>query len=424
MRILHLINQASEQAHPTTLSLLAHARQSEHQVMLLGGEPLERAAQTVDLSPNLPHIDLLGVPLGQAVAGWPRMHHWMRHQRQQPDVVHCWSIGSLSLAMLLYRQTPKILTVTTRPTCRQIHWLSMMTNEGSGQPAKTTTENTESDSPKNPEGTAKEASGETSGGGGASGGGVTILCVSSTIRRELLGGGVDPKIVHVLRPGLDMSWIQRDQRECLRSSWEVAQTDRVVLLLSDPPTATDAAIGTLALGLANAAMPKTKLHLLVHPDQRHRLRSLNAMRPMEAEHQVLTTPLVDQPWKVLPACDAAICLDQGGSGLSMLWAMAGGVPLIGEASYATSEILEDRHNTLFVKPGETRHLSGQLQRVFTDEQLAWKLRDAARHEAYSFFSKQRFTDNMTSIYKQVFTQKPIEIPDLPITGGLRFSGRA
>jgi glycosyltransferase involved in cell wall biosynthesis len=100
------------------------------------------------------------------------------------------------------------------------------------------------------------------------------------------------------------------------------------------------------------------------------------------------------------------------------------VPIVGEATYAISEIVEDHHSALLAKPGQPKSLAHRVSQLLADRLLAYKLRDTARHEAFSFFSRQRYCESLQGIYNQMLESRPVAIPDMPITGGLRFTGRA
>ena len=91
---------------------------------------------------------------------------------------------------------------------------------------------------------------------------------------------------------------------------------------------------------------------------------------------------------------------------------------------APTEIVEDRHSALLAKPGPLHPLAHRITQLLEDPHLAWKLRDTARHEAYSFFSRQRYCQSIQTVYEQLETGAPIEVPQLEATGGLRFAGRA
>jgi glycosyltransferase involved in cell wall biosynthesis len=132
---------------------------------------------------------------------------------------------------------------------------------------------------------------------------------------------------------------------------------------------------------------------------------------------------LEWPWRILPGCDAALAVGPNAGGLSLLWAMAANIPIVGEATYAVSEVVEDRHSALLGKPDSPVKLAHRLTQLFTDQHLAWQLRDTARHEAYSFFSRQRYCQSIKLVYEQLAGGKAIEVPPLESTGGLRFSGR-
>ena len=388
MRVLHLINQASPQSSATTLHLLATAQQkvdAQHHVLLLGGQPLVNAASDA----GIVDPSIMGVPSGQALAGLPRLRRWL-NQNPPPDLVHCWSVGSLMLATLCSHAIPRLLTLSLMPSLREIHLLRMLASEAGDK--------------------------------------LGIVATTSTIARQLLTKGIRPESVDVLRPGIDMGLINQDHREQLRQGWELAgDKPYVLMLLSDPPTLSNTAIATLMLGQTNVALndPTRPIHLLIHPDQKNRIEALNPMRALNHEHLMITDTRTQAPWQVLPGCDAVLSLADTGAGMSLLWAMAANLPIIGQATPAICELVEDRHSALLANPEakNIRHLAGKLEQVFTDIPLAWKLRDTARHEAFSFFSRQRYASDLKTIYLQLCNTQKLQVPDMPSTGGLRFTGR-
>jgi hypothetical protein len=389
LRVLHLINQASPQAVATTLHLMATAMDkvpAQHHALLLGGQPLCDAA----IAAKVPNHQPMSVPGGHALAALPRLRYWLTHH-DRPQLIHCWSVGTLLLATLISRRTPRLLTLTVMPTPREIHLLRMLAAEAGDK--------------------------------------LGIVAITSCIARALLTKGVRPESVDVLRPGIDMSMVQANQRDALRESWDLVDNNAyVVMLLSDPPTQTDAAYASLMLGLTNVSMnkPDRPVHLLIHPDQRNRLAALNPMRPLNCEHLLIADSRVAIPWQVMPGCDAVVALDKGGAGLSIPWAMAANLPIIGHATVDICEWVEDHHSALLVAPGQPalRHLAGKLQTVLTDPQQTYKLRDTARHEAFSLYSRSRFGSDLKTVYEQLLDAQQIKVPDMPSTGGLRFTGRA
>lgn len=437
MRVLHLIDAVSSQASSTTLAMLADAQgrlgHVHERVALLGGVQLAQQAQLAGVIDPI----RVGVPLGRAVLGWSALRRELRQRGERSfDLVHCWSVGALTLATMMFRSTPRLLTMTTLPTSQQVRWLRVLTRE------------------------AERA-----------GGRCVILPISNTIRRELLSGGISEEAVHVLRPGIDMSRIASRSRASLRQQWGIASKDDgrenekivSVALLSDPPTAADAVAGTIIsrFAMETLLLEGIDVRLIMHPDQRRRLQAKQMLRAIGGLRMLIDEPRIAQPWSVLPGCDVALVLgthgpvrvhgpaaiarssqrpaapdighgylgaggsaESGGGGLSLLWAMAANIPIVGEATYANCEIVEDRHSALLAKPGQFRSLAHHLRQAIVDKHLAWQVRDTARHEAYSFFSRTRYCDSMKQVYEQLIQRQPIVIPELEATGGLKFAGRA
>lgn len=392
MRVLHLVDQASPQATPTSLALLGDALgrlgDLEQSVLLLGGTTLRAAAESAGIRDAM----VLGVPGGRAPLGYFALQRRLR-ELGKFDLIHCWTLGAFAAAALLARDTPRVLSVTMIPAARPIRWLRVLC----GMP-----------------GTA------------------AVLAVSNTVRRELLTAGVAEKLVHVLRPSIDLSRVRHGQRDELRRQWSAHEDDRIVALLSDPPALGDANKAVFALSLAAESYERgerkpdtpSRFKLLIHPDSRFARRAVNGMHGIGRPDRLIFEPRLDRPWDVLPGCDAAIALGPEGGNLALLWAMAGNVPIVAEATYASSEVVEDRHSALLAKPDVPRLLAQRLRHLFDQRQLAWQLRDTARHEAFSFFSRQRYCEQVRLVYEQVAAGLEVSIPPIEATGGMRFAGRA
>lgn len=398
MRILHLIDAASPQACPTTLSLLGEAMgrlsggDVQQQVMLLGGTALRDQARAAGVRDAM----LLSVPFGRAMHGAFALRRRLAAMPRY-DLVHAWSIGSLTLATLLMRDVPRVLTLAVPPAPRQLHWLRMLIEHG---PAT----------------------------------GIAVLTTSATIRREAMMHGVPESCVHVLRPGIDMGRVAQVNRSAIRESWGLPvgtpadRTSHVVALLADPPHAHDALFGTLVSAIAGEIYgprqthPPHRVHVLVHPDMHRRINAQAMTREMGVAHMVICDERLARPWEVLPACDIALAAGANAGGLSMLWAMASNLPIVAEAGYAVSEIVQANTSALVAKPGVHKQLALRINQIIDDPHTAWKLRDAARHECYSFFSRQRYCTQLKAVYEQVVAGKSVDVAPLEITGGLRFAG--
>jgi hypothetical protein len=368
MRILHLLDSAGPQACATTLALLSDSfgRLASHEqsLLLLGGTSLLRAAESVGLKrDHTTRVQIVGVPHGQAVLGYTSARQRLRSVGKI-DMVHCWSLGTLTLAsMLLWREkVRRVLTLTAEPDARSKRWLRALIS----------------------------ASGP-----------VTILCTSATIRHALVSSGVPESCVRTLRPSIDLSRVAHAQRQALREKWKLPRPDTLVITpLSDPAPAADATLALWPAGLAAQTLTDgyDRIRLLLHPRQANRLRARRTQRGMGRESFIIEDAGLDEPWNVLPGCDVAMACGPTTGGLSVLWAMASNVPIVGEATYALSEVLEDRHSALLSKPGQPRLVAHRLRQLMDDQALAYNLRDTARREAFGYFSRQRYCEELGEMY--------------------------
>jgi glycosyltransferase involved in cell wall biosynthesis len=393
MRVLHLIDAAARQSHPTTCALLASSLGPgqldgfEQTVALLGSQRFATMAQEVGVH----DANVLSVPYGRALFGLPSIRRRLVRLMAGNgfDLIHCWSLGTFTLASLLFRGIPRAFTQCISLDRKATRWLGGLLGDGRGRGM--------------------------------------VFPIGNALRREILTCGLPEDAVHTVRPAIDMAKINFDDRPILRKAWGVSKSgEKVIALLSDPPSKAPTVDALMATILANDTTlgDKLTLKLLVHPDYPHRQRAAEILRHADRGQHLILDERVEQPWRVLPGCDAVLNMESGGGGLSLLWAMAANVPIIGDATYNISEIIEDRHSGLLAQPHLIKSSSNRLFQLFSDDQLAWKLRDTARNEAYSFFSPNHYRHSLQTVYQQLIERQPINVPALPSTGGLRFSGRA
>lgn len=342
------------------------------------------------------------------------------------DLMHCWSLPTLAMAMLGAPGVLRVLTLTAEPIDReQGRWLSVLNATGRAP--------------------------------------LTILAASNCIKRAWAQAGVDPSLMHVLRPGLDLTRVDPSSRDSLRREWGVRSSGTTVVLVpaqhgpcvDASRAASILACGTL-LGLdlamvvpANAAR-RSSARILVHGGG--------------SPNRLIFDARLERPWEVLPGCDVMLNLGDdtasadantqpspngvtparqalaaartlfGGPPhvrpgqvlgvLPMLWAAAAGKAVIAEAGYAVAEVVENGKTALVVKPGDNGAVVERLHELIDDPHRSWSLRDTARSEAFSFFSPSRYAENLITVYEQMLASRPIEIPALPMTGGLAFAGRS
>ncbi|HEB61404.1 MAG TPA: glycosyltransferase family 1 protein [Phycisphaeraceae bacterium] len=400
LRVLHIIDPEGA-AGTCALRLLAESCDNlpgtEQEVLLLGPTPVEKQARDAGLS----DFARIAPPLKNPALAVPGLRQFLRNNRPF-HIIHSWSVPAYTLGALALGTRRRLLTLTMPPAdVRSGHWLRMLMEYRPGN----------------------------------------VLAVSNTVAAAVRRRGLKEGSVHVLRPGLKFSMLDHSLRSTLRDKWQVNDETRVVALLGEPAGSCDAWLAWRVFAALRVA--GNDACFLVPPGARAVREARERARAMGWGHRFLVEEKVKTPWQVLPACDAALFAGDDrvpddsppplltwNSGtaaarmpglMPVLWAMACRTPIVAEASYGISEILEHNHSAQLVRPGDIWGLVKALQSVTEDPQSSWEMRDTACSEAFSFFSRRRYCDDLAGVYEQLAEGLPVRVPDLPVTGGVRFA---
>jgi len=372
----------------------------QYETLIVGGSGAERAARSTGLTCTNDRISAMN---GRS---WLSVAPFRRYLAQAGpfDLIQAWSVGSLALATLAAPSVPRVVYLSTHPNSfREAKWLRILVSGMRGhRDAPTTTSKTH------------------------------ILAISNSVKRAWVQeGGITPEHILVLRPGINFGSIKQQERMYLRKKrWRIDSDDSfVIAALAHPAKYLDARRLASLLILCGLCGIKTAL---VIPGQATRFSpAQNILGSADVPVRFIVDDLLNEPWRALVGCDAVLMTGDDTSRntrisgtLPLLWAAASGCIIIAEASYAVSELYEHAHSGLLVRFGDDRAFVRRIHEAATDRTTAWRLRDAARSEAYSLFSKSRFANDFAIAYQQILANEKIVIPDLPSTAGLRFAGLA
>lgn len=385
VRVLHIIDPGHGRTGLCTARLLAetsgeHAHLHEDTLVIGGTDSgaMAHAAGLFDVHRIAPATGspLLAVPALRAFLG----------RRPPYRFVHAWSIPTLALAALAQPSTPRFLTLTSPPTPRAAHWLRMLMNE---RPCE-------------------------------------ILVISNAIRRSICMYGIADDHVHVLRPGLGSDIIDHRAAIDLRDRWGVPRDRRLVGIIAEPGRMADGWRASWILGGMMAAA--ADVAVAVSPSAYNLVRGINRADDLDWGNRLIIDEAVDEPWRFLPACDAALFLGDDrdlaldeprqlrrrrasmGGVLPLLWAMASGTRIVAEAGYATGEVLESGHSADLVMPNDDWALVQALLSGFEDAARSFQLKEEARREAFRHFSRQRYREDLWRLYGQQISGEPIRMP--------------
>ena len=369
MHVVHLLDQAAAQSGGTTLAMMAQGLaaldgNARQQVLLFGNAKLQQLAGVAGIDRPV----RLSAPFGRAMFGWSAFRRYVR-SAPRIDLVHCWSIESLAMATFVLRGVPRVLTLSIRPSSRAVRWLGVLCRESSSP--------------------------------------VALLAASDAVRRALLIGGLPEQTVHMVHPGIDSAMVAHELRATVRKEWGI-ECDRVKVaaMLCDPANAADslAAARTVMLAADAHEGPDESIRMLVHPDQARVFVAGRLLAGLGRGHWLICDERLGCPWQVLPGCDMALAVGPQAGLPSLAWAMAAGVPIVGEATRAVSEFVQDHHSALLAAPDTPRSLAHRIEQLTKDDQLGQRLGDTARSEGAHIFSCDRYRSSIHAVYAQLIRQ--------------------
>jgi len=311
---LHLIDQASPQATPATLSLIARTGEP---ALLLGSTPLMRDAHAAGLT----HATAVSVPAGSARLGVWALRRALRDVDRGREL-HVWSLGCLAAIHRLGRRSSTVAHLLTPPTLAELRQLRRL------------------DRPT-----------------------LRYRVVGSLLRDRLIAAGFTPERIELQAlptPAEAESQLQSD-RAALRIRWGVGDDLPVVTLLSDPPTAANAQPMMIALNLLAIAADRP-LRMLVHPEQAGRPRTQTLLDRYGQPDRFIQDAGLAAPWSVLRGCDAVMLAEQPAP-LSVRYAVAAGLPIVAPDLPIHREALADApaEQVHFALTAEPKRMADRLQ---------------------------------------------------------------
>jgi hypothetical protein len=334
MPTLHLIDADSSQACPAILLTVRQAlgttQHNDDRLLLLGGQPLEDAARQAGIDIT----DRIAVPRGKACLGLHAIKYWLR-KHPGFDRVHCWSIGALQATRFILPNTPMQISLAHTPTAYELQRLKKIFH---GRVAAH----------------------------------LRVHAGTHAIRDRLALIGVSAEIDPSLTT-LQADAARTDQtRDEIRRGWGVSDPKhRVVALLSDHPSLVDATDAAAVLCLISSTVPgktcnSNVITLVIHPLQLNRYRAQNSLASQAAGHRVVQDQRMNCPWSVLHGSDAALALGQDAGGLSLLWALSSGLPVITSENGPTHERVSDSGSVILSPTNAHKDLAHALQRALVN----------------------------------------------------------
>ncbi len=235
-----------------------------------------------------------------------------------------------------------------------------------------------------------------------------FVALSSAIEEELRAGGVPPSRIHRIPNAVDLERFRpadaAEKREA-RASLELAADAPVVVYTGRLVRYKGLPVLLRAWAEVRRAHPRALLVLVgsegadLHGCEAE-LRRTVAERALE--ESVRFTGAVEDVSPYLRAADAfAFPTEDEAFGISLLEAMASGLPAVTTPVGGVPDVVTDGKDALLVPPAQAEPLAAALSRLLQDRELAARLGAAARQTAQQGYGRRAVTDRYAALLENV-----------------------
>lgn len=229
-----------------------------------------------------------------------------------------------------------------------------------------------------------------------------VVGVGECVRQALIENeGLSPNRIEVIYNGIDVARYagHANERQAVREHLGLAD-DHVAIIhvarlnrLKDHPTA------IRAMSLLASRFPQARMLIVGDGEERQTIESLVAELGLSQQVQLLGTRR-DIP-ALLAAADVFLLSSVSeGIPLTLIEAMAAGLPCVSTAVGGTPEVVADGQTGLLTPAGNPEQLADKLATLLTDENLRQRLGAAGKQRCRESFGDEQ----MHAAYRQVYRE--------------------
>jgi glycosyltransferase involved in cell wall biosynthesis len=218
--------------------------------------------------------------------------------------------------------------------------------------------------------------------------------------------GIPPDATTVIRPGVDFGAIRRARETVTRESMGLPATGRVLLTPSPPSREGGQFEAVWSAAILHLIWPDASMIVPGTSREGERIRRLGESIYCPQMFQIVGERYTRA--ELLAVADALIVAAKEDIPTGWIaWAMAAGVPVIGVANYAVTELIADRHNGFLCKTAEPHALATRIRLALEDPEMVRQCVTTARSQAYDVFRLQGCVSEYVKVIDNVSGGRPV-----------------
>jgi glycosyltransferase involved in cell wall biosynthesis len=230
-----------------------------------------------------------------------------------------------------------------------------------------------------------------------------FVAVGNEVKRALIAfEGLPARRVEVIYNGRDLSAYdpQKTEREVVRRELGLAEDAFVVMQVARLNRLKDHPTALRAIGRLVGERPHVRLVLVGDGEDRALLEEF--VKELHLEDAVLLLGSRDDVPRLLQAADAFLLSSiTEGIPLTLIEAMATGLPCVGTNVGGMTEVITAEDTGLLAPAGDDAELARQLRRLVDSPQLGHRLADAARRRILHRFDAATMHEQYRRLYREM-----------------------
>jgi glycosyltransferase involved in cell wall biosynthesis len=230
-----------------------------------------------------------------------------------------------------------------------------------------------------------------------------VVGVGAAVRRTLIdSGGIPADRVGVIHNGIDVAAFRggREPREAVRAEIGVGAGDFVLLQVARLDPLKDHLTALRTVERVVHDRPDARLVLVGEGPERAPVEDFIRRRQLAARVRLLG--LRRDVARLLPAADACLLtsVDEG-IPLTLIEAMAAGLPVVSTKVGGVDEVVVDGETGLLAPAGDDAALAEKVLRLAADADLRRRLGRQGRERAEALFSETRMLEAYAELYREM-----------------------
>jgi glycosyltransferase involved in cell wall biosynthesis len=230
-----------------------------------------------------------------------------------------------------------------------------------------------------------------------------VIGVGRAVRRALIANeGIPPRRVQVIYNGIDLAGFANGQcdRAAVRKEMGVSPDDLVLIQVARLDYLKDHATAVRTLARVARQRPDARLVLVGEgPEQGKIEEEIHGHR---LEGHVRFLGLRKDVARLLPAADLFLLTSiSEGIPLTVIEAMAAGLPVVSTAVGGVAEVVEDEATGFLAPSGDDAGLAAHVLCLADDPALRQRLGEAGRRRARAVFSEDQMQGRYDELYREM-----------------------